>query len=1167
MIDKDSLPLDKPRRTPGHPTKSHVVKTRVDGSEKIIRFGEQGASTAGKPKEGESEAMKQKRASFKARHAQNIAKGKSSPAYWANKTKWATGGSVGLEDLDEKYEGIKKPDFKMLESFRDLIRTLQERAADSGTQEFDPVRALGRSGAAGSLEDLYEAYSDKPASHASRAEAGAKDPKRTETAKMVFDSFKNAGFSDAQAKVLTAEINREGSFNPAYLYGSHTDAANRATNVGMLSWQGDRANRLMSFMADRGLIDPAGRIAPGQDALNAQAEYLRWEMENDPSYAATRETFLGNPNIDQETAHNILGKNFIRWRIDDPKYRGSGFDRIYEGYDLLNMAQGFAEGGLAELDHKYKRGGKKKEAYDSARAAAKEDKGLPYSELLIDNLIGLDNKYLSAGERLGRAINEDPLGFLKSAGSAAYEGAKGAVTSPIETIQGVGDSIYGSGESLLRGLDGKTQELFGVGYDEATPDQITLAREALAGDVLNVSQLIPGAVVARKGVGAVGDTMRAVGRDVVDRLNQPGPMPTTYANPIPGKGPSKIPDLRTLPVEEAVRIAKREPHLIESGNRSEGLYVGGPRTIQSKRDLNRMRRELDAYIAADPRGGDWYDRYRAGVNEVTGGDPVDNYWMTNLEGQYSAGVSPEGELGFALKDTNSMIATGDPGKPARPAQAEASRRAAATGSPDNFQLGPKTGEYAKRVDPTRQGLETATGVNDFRHLRNLGYTEVGGEAQRNAVGAAGHRFADYETALAVGRANKAGLAGRSDWTGEQLQAAPWVRQKALDLLERGQAPYEEKATKLLLASGSNASPDRVREMAYELAFQDANKTIADFFPKHTAFATHEAQPYRYGDHLSGLADAPSDVKSAFAADPRSTWAIAPGGRDAIYSGLRFGDTGYAMRVRPTVGMQGVYEAPGGMLEYNMGEVARPLVSFDSGKVKTISAPDRALLDMSEALRGYVDYQGATPWHKAWVGGQPGMSNSVVATRAASSPATPEDIIKLRELGAKYGLPDVIDTGDGVTFTNFADDSFNLDSKAYKALGREITKLGGFKGTDRAKIDSGYPGYEGTWEAGMGSGAATRQLFTYLDAAPSQALKALDANPLLAKAALNRLERDADYAQQWGAAREDVQNARRIIGDGPGWVNRLRKALSSGAVLPGVAAALIVPQMQDEESAQ
>ena len=93
-VDKDSLKLDQPRRTPGHPTKSHIVKTKIDGKEKILRFGEQGAETAGKPKEGESERMKDKRASFKSRHAKNIAKGKSSPAYWANKVKWAEGGPV-----------------------------------------------------------------------------------------------------------------------------------------------------------------------------------------------------------------------------------------------------------------------------------------------------------------------------------------------------------------------------------------------------------------------------------------------------------------------------------------------------------------------------------------------------------------------------------------------------------------------------------------------------------------------------------------------------------------------------------------------------------------------------------------------------------------------------------------------------------------------------------------------------------------------------------------------------------------------------------------------------------------------------------------------------------------------------------------------------------------
>ena len=87
-IDKAGLPLNQPRRTPSHPTKSHVVKTKVDGKEKLIRFGEQGASTAGKPKEGESARMTAKRDSFKSRHAKNIAKGPSSPAYWADKVKW-----------------------------------------------------------------------------------------------------------------------------------------------------------------------------------------------------------------------------------------------------------------------------------------------------------------------------------------------------------------------------------------------------------------------------------------------------------------------------------------------------------------------------------------------------------------------------------------------------------------------------------------------------------------------------------------------------------------------------------------------------------------------------------------------------------------------------------------------------------------------------------------------------------------------------------------------------------------------------------------------------------------------------------------------------------------------------------------------------------------------
>ena len=87
-MKKSEMDCNSPKRTPDHPKKSHIVKACFDGKEKIIRFGEQGAKTAGKPKADESQAMKDKRDSFKARHAKNIAKGKESAAYWADKVKW-----------------------------------------------------------------------------------------------------------------------------------------------------------------------------------------------------------------------------------------------------------------------------------------------------------------------------------------------------------------------------------------------------------------------------------------------------------------------------------------------------------------------------------------------------------------------------------------------------------------------------------------------------------------------------------------------------------------------------------------------------------------------------------------------------------------------------------------------------------------------------------------------------------------------------------------------------------------------------------------------------------------------------------------------------------------------------------------------------------------------
>ena len=86
-ISKAKMKCNAPKRTPSHPTKSHVVKACENGKEKIIRFGQQGVKGS-PPKKTESEAAAKRRKSFKARHAKNIKKGKMSAAYWSAKVKW-----------------------------------------------------------------------------------------------------------------------------------------------------------------------------------------------------------------------------------------------------------------------------------------------------------------------------------------------------------------------------------------------------------------------------------------------------------------------------------------------------------------------------------------------------------------------------------------------------------------------------------------------------------------------------------------------------------------------------------------------------------------------------------------------------------------------------------------------------------------------------------------------------------------------------------------------------------------------------------------------------------------------------------------------------------------------------------------------------------------------
>ena len=158
---------------------------------------------------------------------------------------------------------------------------------------------------------------------------------------MVYKAFKSAGFSEQQARILTAEIGRENSYNPKYLFGGHADP-HKGTNLGMLSWQGDRKPRLIAYLRTSKVIDAKGNITPNQAGLNAQAGFIMWELRN--THKKVGDQFLANPNISYQEGAYIIGKRYILWRIDDPAYKGKGIKNRDGFYNMLLKQLGVSDG-------------------------------------------------------------------------------------------------------------------------------------------------------------------------------------------------------------------------------------------------------------------------------------------------------------------------------------------------------------------------------------------------------------------------------------------------------------------------------------------------------------------------------------------------------------------------------------------------------------------------------------------------------------------------------------------------------------------------------------------------------------------------------------------------------------------------------------------------------
>jgi hypothetical protein len=650
---------------------------------------------------------------------------------------------------------------------------------------------------------------------------------------------------------------------------------------------------------------------------------------------------------------------------------------------------------------------------------------------------------------------------------------------------------------------------FARGVNQATPwgsaeGAWSSARQGdFPGVVSNLAGVLP-VLPGAKAVGAAEDVASAVSRRTM----------------------ADVPSIRGLPVDQAIEAARAQPHLIPAGGQSGGYYIGGPRSIQSPADLEAARAGFDAYVAGDPRGYDWYDRYRAGLNQATGGDPEMNRWMSTLQGSFSQGVSPQSETGYAIKEANSALA-GTPTRAAMGSQHDAFVRAIAGGDPNLMQLGPKTEEYAGLVNPNQPNPPGGTGVNDFRMANQFGYEPTEATTRKGEVSltAPQHTFMDYETALAADRANQAGLGDRTNWTGEQIQAAPWVKQKALALQAQRPALAQD----------------------YPAAFAEANKTAPDFFEKHAANATYELQPgANIPGHMPGSAAATPEERDAYAASlqPEAL------GRDPIYGGLRVPGTGVGIYTLPSRPMTGLYTNAAGVTESNPGAVARPLVGFNLGPGgKSITPWDASILDAGETLRSAINAQEAGAWNKTW------QADTIKGSNSAFVPldrqATTDELLAHKAVGAKYGLPDAVDTGGGILMANF-DPEAAAWTKEKKPLFKDLAGIAPADAGDAqlGRTDAGYLRLVDQWQKGQGSGAVTDQVLSALNTPTLK--QAFAENPDIPGYAREAAARDV-ATPQWGAQRPDVWNFRQLIGEGGDWPQRLSD-IRGGAAIPATTAA-------------
>lgn len=603
---------------------------------------------------------------------------------------------------------------------------------------------------------------------------------------------------------------------------------------------------------------------------------------------------------------------------------------------------------------------------------------------------------------------------------------------------------------------------------------------------------------------------------------------------------------------EVLRSARAGEHL----KPTPGGYVGAPRTVTSGQALGAMRRAMDkdfqdsvqAVRLADPdRLGTWYDRAKQGIAESA--EPYQLPRTLEQHGVYSAGVSPESELGFALKHLNSRVA-GEPAMAYRGAPMRNLDTAVAEDRPAN--MGFKIGEYANKNDPRipNAGL---FGVNDFRRAQGMGYTDPQGNPWKAGVSETMHPFMDAETALQVDRANKAGTGGRTDWAGPHIQEVPWVYGKAQDIHSRGKQ--------------GRFGGDELQGI--KSALQEANNTARDYMYKHAASATHEAVPGASLGHVPQVLDMTPAQKLEYGRTGRwdmpapeyalsDMGSVGAGNRDIVY-----GAAGY--RQLPSREAEGLYINRLGGVETNPMTIARPLMDYPTGGGGLMAPESRKMADTLEQFRAFVDAQEAGAYNLPNTMGSVKGKNSLVLDSRKLNPNRLQDpsagIIPTSQQLADMNKV-MEGTGFGVSATNRGVAVFPFDpmmdskeaSKILKSRQKQLTAI--YPSTaEKSLTTTGYvPGIgkrspEGPLSTAPYSGEATGDLLTaFSELHPSVAMNISESEAIRA-AIREKALRDAKL----GGTRGDIQESRRFFSeaDWPKAVEMIRK----GASVPAALAAL------------